>query len=76
MMLGILCNEFEVAVVTDSGGNVKTVLATEIPGDSCDKFFVYDETAYKWDDGVGIVIKGGVEVLLSWDVRVESGLLE
>ena len=35
MTLHIICNERKGAVVTDIRPNIKTVLATEIPGEPC-----------------------------------------
>ena len=42
----------------------------------CAGIFVYYEIAYDWSDGSVVVVKGAVEVRPSWNVKVESGLLE
>ena len=52
-------------VLEESGANVKTVLAVEIPGEPCDRIFVYGETASNWSDDIFVVVKGEVEVLSS-----------
>ena len=76
LMLGILHDEQEGVVVTDSRVDVETFLDTEGPGDLCDSFFVDNETASEWDDDSGVIIKGSVEALPSLDVSVESDLSE
>ena len=50
-------------VVAGIGENVKTVLATEIPGDRCTGVFVCDGTASNWSNGNDVVVKGAIELL-------------
>ena len=45
MVLRIIFDDRGYAVVMESGDNVKSVLAAEIPGEPCAGFFVYDDTA-------------------------------
>ena len=39
-------------------------------------FFVYYNTASDWYNGIGVVVKGDIEVRPIWDTRVERGLSE
>ena len=45
LTLGIFCNDREGAVVLERRANVKTILAAEVLGETCARFFVYDYTA-------------------------------
>ena len=49
--------------MAESGANVKTVLATEIPGWMCSVIFVYDDTVSYWYYGSDIVVKVFIEIL-------------
>ena len=49
-------------VVAESGAKVKTVLATELPGEPCAGFFVYYDISSDWSYGSGVIVKRSVEV--------------
>ena len=58
----------------ESGDYVETVFVAEVSGELCARFFVVDDTSSEYSDGIGAVLKGGVEVLPERDARVDSGL--
>ena len=49
-------------VVTDKWGNIKTIFATEVPGEPCAGIFLYYETSSKFSNRSGVVVKGDIEV--------------
>ena len=49
-------------LVVERWANVKIVLATEVPGETCAGIFMYHDKVSDWSNVSGIVIKGGVEV--------------
>ena len=48
--------------MAESGANVKTFLAIEVPGGPCASFLVYCDMESDWSNGSGVVVKETVEV--------------
>ena len=48
--------------MTESWSNLRTLLATEVPGESCVRIFVYYDTSSNWSNRSSVVVKKAVEV--------------
>ena len=49
-------------VVAENWANVKTVLVIEVPGEMCTGIFMYYDTVYNCFSGIGVLVKGDIEV--------------
>ncbi len=74
--LGFGINDAMAAVMFQGDANVESVRAAEVPGAASGWLIVGDDSAAKWEERGGIVVKGAIEVFPGRHAWCDGGLAE